>query len=81
MIAYHPIHVQSLKILLAMAMLKDDDVLVPNEVGNLAIFRNEVQIGYVDLHAKRVELYAQPPEGAVAFGSRGYVDAGGKVVK
>lgn len=55
----HEITVGKLKELLA--QLQDDDVLVPNQVRNLAIFRGNEQIGFIDLltGSQEVELYSE----------------------
>lgn len=43
----HEITVAQLKVLLA--QLRDDDVLIPNTVANLAIRRDGTYVGFVDL--------------------------------
>ena len=43
----HSISVSDLRRLLA--LLRDDDVLIPNTVANLIIERDGVRIGFVDL--------------------------------
>jgi len=45
----HYITVGKLKELLADQILKDTDCLVPNAVANLAIYRDEEMIGWIDL--------------------------------
>lgn len=50
----HCITVATLRELLS--ELREDDILIPNDVGNLAIERNGLYIGYVDLGANE-EVY------------------------
>jgi len=40
--------------------LEDDDLLAPNRVGNLSIFRDNEQsmIGYIDFHTEELEIVA-----------------------
>lgn len=53
----HEITVADLKALLD--TLRDDDVLVPNRVRNLTIFRGEDTIGFINLNGGSVEMWEQ----------------------
>jgi hypothetical protein len=46
---WHSITVANLRALLATPLLLDTDVLVPNDVNNLAVFRGDEYVGYIDL--------------------------------
>ncbi len=53
----HEITAGKLMALLTSGLLFHDDVLVPNEVDNLAILRNEEYIGFINLASGEIELY------------------------
>ena len=55
----HEISVAKFKELLA--RLHDEDVLIPNTVGNLSIFSGDQQMGYVDLLKDNQDLILYAP--------------------
>lgn len=53
---WHTITVARMRELLADERLLPTDVLIPNQVRNLAIERDESYVGYVDLGVEEVEM-------------------------